>query len=346
MRKFIDLFAVSVNKKGVIEHVEEVLNKAMAIKLKERREYLDIIEETKDINYDLYLKMIQANGKRSIALAQKARDDNAAKVIVIPETLKEKAKPLRRVKSTKPRRVTKKCKAAIEEPDEEAEQDEEEIALAWAYTVLMKEFYRRNEVRGKNVTTKKKVNDKLDALWRFRKLKEKKKLEERKKNKERKMNEMMKTVATSKAISGTQKGDKVDQKDDKNADESNDLNGLKKKGSFKRKVQVVNLAEQIKSKRKPAEDGSNPLDQEQLYKPKTDEEKVEEAKKVLRYLKERQRLRDQLDSLGNKRKTKMEETEFEAKANEEENDVQGNFIFSNKLYDRVKCKKYLYLEMD
>ena len=339
MRTFIDLFTVSANKKGVIEHVEEVLNQAMDIKLRERREYLDIIEETKDINYDLYLKMIQANGKRSIALAQKARDDNAAKPIVIPETLKEKAKPLRRVKSTKPRRVTKKCKAenkaAIEEPDEEADQDEEEIALAWAYTVLMKEFYRRNEVRGKNATTKKKVNDKLDALWRFRKLKEKKKLEERKKNKERKMNEMMKTVAASKAMSGTQKGDKVDKKEEKNADESNDLNGLKKKGSFKRKVQVVNLAEQIKSKRKPAEDGSNPLHQEQLYRPKTDEEKVEEAKKVLRYLKERQRLRDQLDSLGNKRKNKTEETELEDKPNEEANDVLGSFIFPNKLYDKV-----------
>ena len=110
---------------------------------------------------------------------------------------------------------------------------------------------------------------------------------------------------------------------------------MKKKGSFKRKVQVVNLAEQIKSKRKPAEDGSNPLHQEQLYRPKTDEEKVEEAKKVLRYLKERQRLRDQLDSLGNKRKNKTEETELEDKPNEEANDVLGSFIFSNRLYDKV-----------
>ena len=141
----------------------------------------------------------------------------------------------------------------------------------------------------------------------------------------------MKTVAASKAMSGTQKGDKVAKKDDKNTDESNDLNGLKKKGSFKRKVQVVNLAEQIKSKRKPAEDGSNPLVQEQLYRPKTDEEKVEEARKVLRYLKERQRIRDQVDSLGNKRKNKMEETELEATPNEEEDDVQGSFIFSNEL---------------
>ena len=300
----------------------------MDIKLRERREYLDIIEETKEINYDLYLKMIQANGKRSVALAQKAHDDNAAKLIKMPEIMKEKAKPLRRVKSTKPRRVTKKCKAenkaAIEEPDDEVEQDEEEIALAWAYTVLMKEFYRRNEIRDKNVTTKKKVNDKLDALWRFRKLKEKKKLEERKKNKERKLKDMMKTASVSKVTSGPQQGGNTDKKDGKHTDESDEPNGLKKKGSFKRKVQVVNLADQIKSKaRKAADDGSNPLAQEQLYRIKTEDEKLDEAKKVLRYLKERQRLRDQLDSLGNKRKTKNDDIESTSKPDEEENAKQG-----------------------
>merc|ERR1711994_743059 len=156
------------------------------------------------------------------ALAQKDKGETGAKPkifqpkthqdsLMIPELLKVQTKPLRRVKSTKPRRVTKKCRAAkeavIEEPDENAVQDEEEIALAWAYTVLMKEFYRRNETRGKVSTIKKKANDKLEALWRFRKLKEKKKVEERKKNKERKMKDMVTTAAVSKAISGSHKGE-------------------------------------------------------------------------------------------------------------------------------------------
>ena len=336
--KFNIHFEISANKKGVIEHVEEVLNKAMDSKLKDRREYLDLIEETKEINYDLYLKMMQADEKRQHALAQKDKGENVAKPkslqpkahqdsLMIPDLLKAQTKPLRRVKSTKPRRVTKKCRAAkeavIEEPDENAVQDEEEIALAWAYTVLMKEFYRRNETRGKVNTIKKKANDKLEALWRFRKLKEKKKVEERKKNKERKMKDMVKTAAVSKAISGSQNENK---KDDKNAEEANDHNTLKKKGSFKRKVQVVNLQDQIKSKRKPGDDGDNPLAQDQLYRIKTEEEKVEEAKRVLRYLKERQRLRDQLDSLGNKRKNKNDETASSSKLEQEDTAAQGNFL--------------------
>ena len=171
---------------------------------------------------------------------------------------------------------------------------------------------------------KKKANDKLEALWRFRKLKEKKKVEERKKNKERKMKDMVKSAAVSKTISGSQNENK---KDDKNTEDSNEHNTLKKKGSFKRKVQVVNLQDQIKSKRKPGDDGDNPLAQDQLYRIKTEEEKVEEAKRVLRYLKERQRLRDQLDSLGNKRKNKNDEIASTSKLEQEETAAQGNFSF-------------------
>ena len=310
----------------------------MDSKLKDRREYLDLIEETKEINYDLYLKMMQADEIRQHAVAQKDKGENVAKPIKlqetlkIPDLLKVQTKPLRRVKSTKPRRVTKKCIAAkeavVEGSDENAVQDEEEIALAWAYTVLMKEFYRRNETRGKVNIIKKKTNDKLEALWRFRKLKEKKKVEERKKNKERKMKDMVKTVSTvSNFISGSHNGENENKKDVKNEEETNDHNTLKKKGSFKRKVQVVNLQDQIKSKRKPGDDGDNPLAQDQLYKIKTEEEKVEEAKKVLRYLKERQRLRDQLDSLGNKRKNKNDKIESTSKLEQEETAAQGNFSF-------------------
>ena len=316
--------------------MEDVLNKAMDVKLKERREYLDLIEETKEINFDLYLKMVQAEETRANALCQKGNADKTSKTskfsgtLKIPEILKDQEKPLRRAKSTRQRRVTKKYKATkeavVEEPDEVAEQDEEEIALAWAYTVLMKEFYRRNELRGKVGTAKKKINDKLEALWRFRKLKETKKKEERKKNKDRKMKDMMKTASSVNAISGSQIGANASKKDDKNVEDGNDLNVLKKRGSFKRKVQVVNLQDQIMSKRKPIGDGSSPLVKEEFYKIKTEEEKVEEAKRVLKYLKERQKLRDQLDSLGNKRKTKNESIESTSKTGEEENAVKGKLF--------------------
>ena len=189
----------------------------MDIKLKERREYLDLIEETKEVNFDLYLKMVQADQKRSAALSQKPLVDNATKTIKIPESLKAPAQPLRRAKSCRTRRFMKKCKAVkedvVEETNEVVEQDQEEVALAWAYTVLVKEFYRRNEVRGKVTATKKKVNDKLEALWSFRKLREKKKNEERKKNKDRKTKDMVKTVAISETSASSQNQENVSKKD-------------------------------------------------------------------------------------------------------------------------------------
>ena len=85
------------------------------------------------------------------------------------------------------------------------------------------------------------------------------------------------------------------------------------------------MQDQILSKRKPGDDGGNPLAKDQHYKIKTEEEKVEEAKRVLRYLKERQRLREQLDSLGNKRKARNENIESDSKSGQEENDAKGNY---------------------
>ena len=335
--KIINRLYISANKKGNVEHAEQVLSKAMELKLQERREYLDLMEETKEINFNLYLKMVQAEETRTVAFAQKGnpgkntKSNNLPEKMKLPDVLKAQVRPLRRAKSTRQPRVTKKWKSTketvVEETDKVAEHDEEEIALAWAYSVLMKEFYRRNELRGKTGTTKKKVNDKLEALWRFRKLKEKKKTEERKKTKERKTKDMMKTVANVNTISGLQNGESASKKDAKCAEEGNDLNVLKKKGSFKRKVQVINLQDQILSKRKPGDDGGNPLAKDQHYKVKTEEEKVEEAQRVLRYLKERQRLRDQLDSLGNKRKDKNENIESTSKSGQEMNDAKGNSLY-------------------
>ena len=111
--------------------MEEVLNKAMDVKLKERREYLDLIEETKEINFDLYLKMVQAEETRATALAQKGNADKTTSTskfpgaLKLPDILTDQGRPLRRAKSTRQRRVTKKYKATkeavVEEPDKIAE---------------------------------------------------------------------------------------------------------------------------------------------------------------------------------------------------------------------------------
>ena len=292
--KTIDHLDISAHKKGNVEHAEQVLNQAMELKLQERREYLDLMEETKEINFNLYLKMVQAEETRTVAFAQKGnlgkntKSPNLPEKLKLPEVLKTQVRPLRRAKSTRQPRVTKKCKSTketvVEETDTVVDHDEEEIALAWAYSVLMKEFYRRNELRGKVGTTKKKINDKLEALWRFRKLKEKKKTEERKKTKERKTKDMMKTATTVNTISSLQNGESASNKDAKCAEEGNNLNVLKKKGSFKRKVQVINLQDQILSKRKPGDDGSNPFAKDQYYKKEQSLNRLYNAKSVIIFL--------------------------------------------------------------
>ena len=59
------------------------MNKHIEEKLAERREYLDLIEETKEINYGLYLKMVQADEQRHGALFHEE------KKISEPQILKE-----------------------------------------------------------------------------------------------------------------------------------------------------------------------------------------------------------------------------------------------------------------
>ena len=258
--------------------MEAKLNKVVEMKLAERREYLDLIAETKELNYDLYLKMVQADDKRTAAYETTSlKKDIAIKKsekLFLPEITKP-AEPLRRAKSHRGRRTTLKKSntfneespgIAIESETTVPQQDEEELALAWAFTILMKEFYRRNEFRDKFTSVKKKTNDKLEALWRFRKMKAIKKKEEKKKDKDKKKHEMLKTAALTQVAQSSKSTGKESKKGDTNNDGENESGGIKKRGSFKRKVQVVNLQDQIESKRKPQAEEVDTSHQQLIYK--------------------------------------------------------------------------------
>ena len=321
------------DKRGDVAYVEEQLNKVVEERLTERRDYMELIAETREINFDLYLKMVQADENRSDAYSNEKKKDTKKKKLMIPQ-LSKGVGPLRRAKSTRGGRVLKKKNVVAEEPTLVAtnedtdvlQQDEEEVSLTWAYTVLMKEFYRRNELRDKVVITKKKTNDKLEALWRFRKLQVEKKNQEKKLEKERKKNELFQAtaLATSETSNIATKSKKNNKKGENGIEEADEPGGLKKKGSFKRKAQIFNIADQIDSKRRSNQDQHFTNARQTLYKLKTEEQKKEEAKKVLQYLKERQQIRDQIEGLEMKGCTKDVT---------EPNDIIGNANIGNASKD-------------
>ena len=301
-------------EKGNVAYVEDNLNKHIEAKLAERREYLDLIEETKEINYGLYLKMVQADEQRHGALFHEEKKISEPQIL--KEVKVEKTnQPLRRAKTTRSRRNPKKNIKLSEQPNcvattdnkDEVVQDGEEVAMTWAYTILINEFYRRNEIRDKMKKLKKTTNEKLEALWKFRKIQALTKKENKKKEKERKQQELLKSAAISAAISAkaASKASKKDEKSENTVSEENpESNGTKKRGSFKRKVQVINLQDQIDAKKKSTGSQIGDSQDQTFYRLKTEKEKIEEAKKVLRYLKEKQELRDQIERLEGKNKSK------------------------------------------
>ena len=294
--------------------MEDNLNKHIEEKLAERREYLDLIEETKEINYGLYLKMVQADEQRHGALFHEEKKISEPQIL--KEVKVEKTnQPLRRAKSTRSRRNPKKTIKSSEQPNcvattdnkDEVVQDGEEVAMTWAYTILINEFYRRNEIRDKMKKLKKTTNEKLEALWKFRKIQALTKKKNKKEEKERKQQELLKSAAISAAISA-KAALKASKKNEKSENATNEetpeSNGTKKRGSFKRKVQVINLQDQIEAKKKSTGDQNGESQEQPFYRVKTEKEKVEEAKKVLRYLKEKQELRDHIERIEEKNRSK------------------------------------------
>ena len=193
---------------GDTEQMKAKLSNIVKSLIKERQEYHALIEETKELNYELYKMMISAEENHNGAL-YKSND-------VIPncidetstsktDTLKEQHTPsnkevkrkisennsssssekdphLRRTKSEKVRKrsfkkagrvatATVKAKAiAAKDNKKVTEVDKESESLLWAERILIKEYNRRNELRKKSNLAVKKVNSKLETLNAFKHL--------------------------------------------------------------------------------------------------------------------------------------------------------------------------------
>ena len=151
----------------------EELTKVFEEKLTDRKEYLDLIAQTRGNNDDLYKKMVQTGEKRGDAFFQS--DDNP-KLPKPPDNVRD-IQPLRRTKSNRNRRNSNfrgnnnprsHENDMLNDNKTELDQDEEVVALTWAYKVLKSELQRRYEVRDKNKIVSRSSTKKMEAYLRFK----------------------------------------------------------------------------------------------------------------------------------------------------------------------------------
>ena len=144
-------------------------------KLTDRREYLDLIAQTKGNNDDLYKKMVQTGETRGDAFFTSDDNPKNGKVPKPPNNTKD-IQPLRRTKFNRTRKNSHKSNNNSKTHDNdtlndnkiEIEQDEEMVAVTWAYKILKTELHRRYEVRGKKKLPSLNSTKKLAAYLRFK----------------------------------------------------------------------------------------------------------------------------------------------------------------------------------
>ena len=308
--------------------MEAKLCKVVADKISERREYLALIDATKELNFDLYQKMVSAGERRTDALCVNepslsgiVKDQNSNNSITIKKPLNQSCQPVRNNKSARGKRSSKKGIHFSEKAENcntnenvvnEEDQDEEEQSLHWGYSILMKEFHRRNGLRIKNKVTSKQANEKLKSFLAFKKLKEEhqKQANKKKGNGKKKKDESNLLLPESNETIKDPSNDKnetnklVEVKELKKLNKETDE--MLKKGSIKKNTEIVNVHDQIQSKKKKrVAESADTSSVNPIFKSKTEKEKIKEARKQLRELNERaerkireKELQDQVEEDG------------------------------------------------
>ena len=156
--------------------MKEKLTRAVEERLKERHEYLSLIEAIKALNFSLYEKMVAAEEKRAGALfssststkthkrnqfpnekqcnePKPSSNSNTGQPVIVKElnigsntnSFRSKTKALSKKRSLKKPSANSNKSQCISSKEESntLEVDEEEIALKWAQSILAKEFDRR-----------------------------------------------------------------------------------------------------------------------------------------------------------------------------------------------------------
>ena len=171
--------------------------------------------------------------------------------------------------------------------NEESDQDEEEFEITWAHSVLLKEFNRRCDLRHQNKGTNKRINHKLVAFQKFKRLQE----EQRKKDakKESKGETIYRALESNKPEYDTNTNiddnENINENDlDPNSNHPNCSIEIKtedeKEHLNDHKIQIVSLQDQIRKEK----DRSHISMVSGVFESDTEKEKIKEAKKVLRRL--------------------------------------------------------------
>ena len=348
--------------------MEAKLSKVVADKVKERQEYLALIEATKDLNFDLYQKMVYAGEKRTDALTvhDPISHENHKTPIECNSKINPKHPPqnsqlARNNKLTRGKRGIKKGgqfsdNVASYDINQnvalEKKEDEEEQSLHWAYSILMKEFHRRNNLRGKNKVSSKKANDKLNSFLAFKKSKEEHQRKEKKKGSSDK--QKLDQSSLTKPVNIENIKDSSNGNIDTNiAEELKELkkvkintDGIAKKNATKKSVEIINLQDQIQSKKKHVTESNETSSINQIFKSKTEREKIKEARKTLLELTERaerknreKELEGKMEGIGNTDKeteTKLRRNINGDKPEKDSEDFSNNNIILSKSVDG-KC---------
>ena len=174
------LSSFTENDKLNFKMMDEKLSKVFEEKLSDRKEYLDMMAQIRGNNDNLYQKMAQAGETRTGALF--VDKDNAKahhqKEQKSPDhhqnNQKEVQTNLKRTKSQKGSRkgkgvnIQNKCDNHVTPEKDSVQQDEEVIALKWAYKTLKEDIKRRKEKHKKTRKIDLKKMQKMQAYLVFK----------------------------------------------------------------------------------------------------------------------------------------------------------------------------------
>ena len=147
-------------------------------KIRDRQDYLDLFAQTRGNDDDLYKKIVDAGESKLDALFSNEKENTSKspnKEDKSPENhTKDMQQPLRRTNSKRGKRNSKKNNfnqktVTIDNNKPQEVEDEELVALTWAYNVLKDELMRRNKIREGNKIETVHAKQKMQAYLAFKK---------------------------------------------------------------------------------------------------------------------------------------------------------------------------------
>ena len=267
----------------------------MEEKIQERREFRSIVEEFRYTNKELYQKMSQAGETRNSALFNKKAKWKLA--TVLPQVPKKGGK---RPKSARVEKEPEAVEPEIDKGKVEEILDENDSviqSLKWAHDILLKEHTKRKQTRTKRGSIKRKAESKIHGMWTVHHLNEERKKAKTKKTGEVGIYENMKKEEPNKRDEigalvddipklMAQPSVPVDDDEDYSDDEY----------APKKKFEIVDLKKKLSFRRKTGKIPSKALNRS--WEAKTEEDKINDAKKHLAWLQEKQQRNIIVDFFG------------------------------------------------